>query len=119
MAIQYKYYRNTNETGVSVTGGLTIAYRIDDDSISYGYAICSDKDQFNKKIGKEVATFRLADEPTVFDEDEILHLFARVSRETLRGLNKTAVLNLMEELTIHDLSPEFISDLYLNFLLDN
>lgn len=43
-------------------GGITIAYDINGDTISYATARCADKEHYNKKIGRMVAGGRLAAE---------------------------------------------------------
>lgn len=46
---------------VSNQGGLTVAWRADvpNNVLVYSVAICSDKDNFNKKIGRTIAEGRL------------------------------------------------------------
>lgn len=45
---------------LSPFGGTTIAYRLlDEKTIEYAVAECNDKDNYNKKIGRDIATGRL------------------------------------------------------------
>lgn len=61
--VKYHHIRNwdyNNET-VSNLGGLTVAYRIDNDSgvISYALAKCAENENFCRKTGREIALGRL------------------------------------------------------------
>lgn len=53
-------------------GGITISYRPTDDSHLYevGFTVCSDKDQFVRKVGSRIARERLEDNPLVVDIHE-------------------------------------------------
>jgi hypothetical protein len=39
-------------------GGFTVAYMLNGDTIEWNYAICHDKENFNKKLGREIASGR-------------------------------------------------------------
>ena len=39
-------------------GGFTVAYYIHENNIEWNYAICNDKENFNKKLGREIAKGR-------------------------------------------------------------
>lgn len=43
----------------SPTGGTTIAYELSGDRVIYSASRCSDKDHYNKKIGRSVTTGRM------------------------------------------------------------
>lgn len=52
---------------------ITVAYQINTDGVTsnihWGYAVCSSKDQFNKKIGRAVSEGRLVKHPGVIEEN--------------------------------------------------
>lgn len=42
-------------------GGITVAYtRNSDGTVNYALAICSDKDNYNKRLGRQISSGRLA-----------------------------------------------------------
>jgi len=45
----------------SSRGGFTVAYRAvpEDNHVEYSVAVCSDRDNFNKKLGRDIAAGRL------------------------------------------------------------
>lgn len=43
----------------SSRGGMTVAYRPGDGFVEYSIAQCSSKDNFNKKLGRDIAAGRL------------------------------------------------------------
>lgn len=47
-------YRHFFESGY---GGATVAY--DNEKNRYGIAVCSDKDQYSKRVGRDIATKRM------------------------------------------------------------
>ena len=62
--IQYIHRRPSSKTtaGPASHGGYTIAYReTDKNCIEYNVAMCSTRDNFNKKLGREIAAGRLID----------------------------------------------------------
>lgn len=54
---------------------LTVAYQIYSDDVTsiihWGYAVCSSKDQFNKKIGRAISEGRLMKHPGIIEENKI------------------------------------------------
>ena len=50
----------TGFTGPASRGGFTVAYReVDGGTVEYCVAQCSTRDNFNKKLGREIAAGRL------------------------------------------------------------
>ena len=61
----------------AATGGATIAYREIDGGVEYAVALCSEKDHYNKKIGRQIARGRL--------EAKVPAFYGTVSSENLIG----------------------------------
>lgn len=69
MNIKFKHFRYYNNEHLLPHGGQTVAYvdqtplfpRDVPHTFRVAYAICSDKDNFNKKIGRLVSSGRLKD----------------------------------------------------------
>jgi hypothetical protein len=62
MYIRFEHIRRKDEAGnVSNYGGKTVAYIVDKVSggITKGESVCSEKDVYNKKLGRLIATGRL------------------------------------------------------------
>lgn len=56
----YAHIRNHNSDGtVAGNGGVTIAYQVDDNIITYAIAKCHDKDRYSKYLGRIKAEGRL------------------------------------------------------------
>jgi hypothetical protein len=63
MNTQVKYFHVRNPYG---NGGLTVAYKEELNSVQYGVAYCSEKDQFNRSLGRANAVDRLENIDVVF-----------------------------------------------------
>lgn len=60
MKIFYQHVRYANEDdSISNLGGLTYAFCIDEEHIHFATSICSEKDNYCKKTGRNTATERL------------------------------------------------------------
>ena len=64
--VKFRHIRNymtdyrTGENVISNLGGATIAYKeIGENKIRFAVALCSEKDNFSKKIGRTIASGRL------------------------------------------------------------
>jgi hypothetical protein len=55
MSIRYLHVRKENLQ----KGGTTVAYEVDDDTIRFAVAKCSDRDNYCRKTGRSIATGRL------------------------------------------------------------
>lgn len=90
----FRYLRTTQyrdedfiyPTGISNLGGITFAVKLDYTlrKISFGVSICSDKENFDKKIGRSVALDRLTNDPYVFGLD----YFYDTEYSTIRRLHE-------------------------------
>lgn len=58
---QYLHIRNLNaDEQPDSRGGATYAYRVVDNKLEFGAAYCTLNDNFNKKIGRQIAESRMA-----------------------------------------------------------
>lgn len=62
--IRHKYTIDTGavlDEVISPNGGVTVAYVVDEvfNVLGYSYAKCSKKDNYNKKVGRQIAQNRL------------------------------------------------------------
>lgn len=60
--MKYLHLKPRNADGtVRNNGGLTVAYQFDSASrtLEYGYSQCSNKDAFNKALGRKISSGRL------------------------------------------------------------
>ena len=115
--MKVRYLRNHTEDGKLVnTGGLTVVYTINTHTVSVGYALCSDKDSFNKKIGKSIATVRLFEKPVHISKELVFELFSDNLNIFLSGLNKRKAEELLEDLQLRDLNDAFLIDVIVSVL---
>jgi hypothetical protein len=56
--MKYIHYRLISNGQPKSRGGVTIAYDVDGDHVYYAVARCSPKDNYNKRIGRAIATGR-------------------------------------------------------------
>jgi hypothetical protein len=59
------------------TGGVTVAYKLlEENRVLFQYAICTDKDNYNKSIGRAIAGGRLEKHPHIMhvNKPELAHL---------------------------------------------
>ena len=58
--LTFMHFRNLfNHGTISPLGGCTLALGIGDSTVEVGVAICNDETNFNKKIGRDIASGRL------------------------------------------------------------
>lgn len=121
--LEFRYFRNHNEHGELLNiGGFTLVFRVDDNAIHYGYAICSEKDSYNKQIGKEVAIQRLAMDPVIIDAEVILDFFYESLSVTLPGLNKDFAIEVFQNMSLENINKNVFIDIGLEAireLVDN
>jgi hypothetical protein len=55
------------DTTCQSTGGLTIAYKLEDGNVRVGIAECSMLDRYNRELGRTIATGRLEKKPIVLN----------------------------------------------------
>lgn len=118
--VQYRYIRRHDKDGnVLQTGGITVVYRVDEDKVVYQFSVCSNKDQFSKKIGKEVSRIRLAENPLEVPGEVVIDYFTNMSLETLKGLNLKAATKVIDNLSLEDINPDFLVELGIYLFLED
>ena len=67
-----KHYRVENSKGISPFGGLTCITERTPGGFRVGVAICSEKDNFSKKIGRNLASYRFKHEYITISDRRII-----------------------------------------------
>jgi hypothetical protein len=89
MSVKYIHLRRWKNGEPLPHGGATIAYYIDEtDTAHYSIAECSDKDNFNRKIGRNVADGRLfgpkKKEHLLYLGNNLLHPVTQIVKEVTK-----------------------------------
>jgi len=79
-----KHYRTEDRHGLAPHGGLTALTEFTEDGVQVGVAICSEKDNYCKKTGRELATTRFKNKKTVISNKEIVDLLKEVNPSVIR-----------------------------------
>lgn len=124
MTIKYRHFRNIVEDFrtcswvVSNLGGITLAYRevlasneSDENEYQIGVAACSNKDNFEFKKGREVATNRLLKNPLTITAEELDSLLRCTSSDEV-VLGWEAMWEVVEKIEDHfNLNLLLVTDL--------
>lgn len=115
--LNFLHLRDYTFGGIAARGGATVAWKIDTENqvLQYTYSVCSEKDVFCKKTGRDLSTARFSEENKVniipmYDIHEYL---ARVLIPDLI-MDKSVVTNIR----IEQLSRKLIHRL-IRMLCDN
>ena len=100
-------------------GGLTVAYRFSKDRmrILYGFAICSTKDKYNKKVGRDLAKSRIG-KVTEFNSYVELIDFLQYMSDTTTLLDAMNPQFLVEIATFDVLSKTAINLILVDIIAD-
>jgi len=100
-------------------GGLTVAYRFSKDRmrILYGFAICSTKDKYNKKVGRDLAKSRIG-KVTEFNSYVELIDFLQYMSDTTTLLDAMNPQFLVEIATFDVLSKTAINLILVDMIAD-
>lgn len=86
----YRHLRHCHKHG---KGGVTMAILVDGENVRYSCAVCSTKDQYNKKLGRRIARGRLLRERTnrmsgchVQDGAKLNEVFEAIDKDFLGAL---------------------------------
>ena len=79
MTIRFVHIRKHDIFDLKPTGGITLAYELHGDRVVFSASKCSDKDHYNKKIGRAVTTGRMeAGNYSAFKYDPTVNLASQV-----------------------------------------
>ena len=88
-----------------VPENYTLAIKVRKEGVYYQFAVCSPKDQFSRKIGRELALQRLNDFPIILNTGDIITAF----KEKLPpGLLSSIGFAKYQQFTLEDISSNFI-----------
>ena len=90
--------------------GLTIAISVINNYITYGVARCSKSDQFNKRVGRELATSRCLTTPSTLTQAQIndIAVFAiKASRQPF-AFKLDAFQRMLRYFTLEDFNTEML-----------
>ena len=105
--IKYRHFREYIQDKIAQHGGVSIAiYRYDKYAL-VGIAICSNKDNFSKKSGRNIATVRLNLERKVIDIKDVKR-FLETKHYNTKILNTKANDMFIQTLKFSDISDEVI-----------
>lgn len=104
--VQYMHLRIADENDeLKATGGATVAFIVEEDKISYAFAICSPKDNYRKRDGRALAYTRLQAKVSLYNV---------VLRETFfnaMGINQISDRTPMTYLSHHVIREFFFNDM--------
>ncbi len=129
MTITYRHFRNIVEDfrtwswAVSNLGGITLAYRevlTSDESgeneYQIGIAACSNKDNFEFKKGREVATNRLLKNPLTINGEELESLLNCTSSDEV-VIGREDMWELVQKIEDHfNLNLLLATDMFATYL---
>lgn len=88
-----------------VPENYTLAIKVRKEGVYYQFAVCSPKDQFSRKIGRELALQRLNDFPIILNTGDIITAF---KEELPPGLLSSTGFAKYQQFTLEDISSNFI-----------
>lgn len=96
-----RYFREMN---------TTVAINIQDNYLTYGIAVCSQSDQFSKRIGKALATHRCLTAPVTLQQAEITDIMVIAIKSSHQpfAFKLDPFQRIIKYLTLHDYSPEVL-----------
>ena len=102
-----RHFRDTN---------TTVVINIQQDRLTYGIAICSPSDRFNKRIGRELATQRCINAPITLTQAQIIDIAILAIKSSWQpfAFKLNPFQRIVKYLTLEDFNTEmlFVSALY-------
>jgi hypothetical protein len=111
--VKYFHLRSGEYKVVDNKGGMTFAWQIKPDGIYVSYAVCSVKDNFNKKVGRELATKRLEEGIVQIINTEVI-VKNYIPQIQFPFVTKILADKLRGTLTVNDLSLYTIKQIIIN-----
>lgn len=109
MLISYIHVRRIQDDIIYPKGGLTIAWTIDNNVLSFNMSKCSDLDLYSKSIGRECATNRLKLTPINIPSEFVIDFVQG-------GLYKH---EYKSEINLEYLTFKCIETIIQNFIIEN
>lgn len=105
-----RYFRPYGNRGGTKAqrGGYTFVLETEGDDFKIGIALCSEKDMFCRKTGKEIALKHLREDPCIIPLNEIKEIFLSDIFYYFKGLKASVARKTIENLTVNDVSPETV-----------
>ena len=96
-----RYFRDHN---------ITVVINLQYDYITYGIAKCSPSDQFNKRIGRKLATQRCIDTPTTLTQAQISNIAITAIKASHQpfAFKLDPFKSIMRYLTLEDFNIELL-----------
>ena len=95
-----RYYRvladslvSPSDIRISNLGGVTFAFNIDHDAkeLAVGFSVCSNKENFVKEVGREIALHRLAESPLKIPYNLNISLVDNVENHLANKMTKAEI----------------------------
>jgi hypothetical protein len=107
------YDRPVNEEGeFHNKGGVTYLAIVTEQGLEVSYSLCSLEDNFNKKIGKEIALVRYNSGEYIFIPNEVI--ISYINNIHMNVFTKSTTEKIKATLSINDLSLGFIKQIIMN-----
>lgn len=105
-----RYFRPYGNRGGTKAqrGGYTFVLETEGSDFKIGIALCSEKDMFCRKTGKELALKHLMENPLIISLNEIKEIFLSDIFYYFKGLKTSIARKTIENLTVNDISPETV-----------
>ena len=102
-----RYFRQHN---------ITVVINVQPDLITYGIALCNPSDQFSKRIGRELATQRCINTPTILTQAQINDIVLDAIKSSRQPFvfKLDAFQRMLRYMTLEDFNTEllFVSAVY-------
>lgn len=108
MTVRYFRPYGNRGGGTAQRGGYTFVLETEGDNFKIGIAVCSEKDMFCRKTGKELALKHLREDPSIVPLNEIKEIFLSDIFYYFKGLKTSVARKTIENLTVNDINHETV-----------
>lgn len=109
--LYYKHYRHKNFDEILPHGGTTISMVVFPNRLEIGLAICSKKDIFCKKIGRDIADYRRKKETLTVTKTQILTSLIDYNPDI-----KNILINHKNQISLEEIHSNLLFDLFITCL---